>query len=309
MKSDFLSIDLVYLWVDGSDPKWLKNKERFLDRKINLVGRYQNNQELKYSLRSVEKHLPWIRKIFIVTDNQIPSFLNVNHSKIHIIHHSEIIPKKYLPSFNSSVIEHFIYKIPELSEHFLFSNDDMFVNADLEQSFFFRNEIPVMRMLYDPLIKKKLVLKRFFKKKINTYRLAIENAYNLFYDRFGVFYSVKEHHNIHAFLKSDYKYVIEDIFGNDLKSMYFNRFRHKSDIHRILVNYYGIHNKRGILKNSDRKESCRIRVHKTNYQRYIDKYNPKLFCLNDSEHATDKDRAHVEPFLKKLFPEKASFEK
>ena len=57
-----------------------------------------------------------------------------------------------------------------------------------------------MRMLYDPLIKKKLVLKRFFKKKINTYRLAIENAYNLFYDRFGVFYSVKEHHNIHAFL-------------------------------------------------------------------------------------------------------------
>ena len=309
MKSNIPIIDLVYLWVDDSDLKWLKKKESYLNGKINSVGRYQNNQELKYSLRSIEKHLPWIRKIFIVTDNQIPSFLNMNHSKIQIIHHSEIIPKKYLPSFNSSVIEHFIYKIPDLSEHFLFSNDDMFVNADLKPSFFFNNGIPIMRMLHDPLIKKKLVLKRFLKKKINTYRLAIENAYNLFYDKFGVFYSVKEHHNIHAFLKSDYKHVIEDIFGKDLEVMYFNRFRHKSDIHRILVNYYGIYNKTGILKNTNRKESCRMRVHKTDYQRYIDKYSPILFCLNDSEHATDKHRAHVEPFLKKLFPEKSSFEK
>lgn len=304
-----MDIDLVYMWVDGSDPKWLKKKQGFLDKKINTVGRYQNNEELKYSLRSIEKHIPWVRKIFIITDNQTPSFLDTNHSKIQIINHSEIIPNEYLPSFNSSVIEHFIYNIPDLSEYFLFSNDDMFVNADLEPSFFFENGIPIMRMLFDPLIKKKLFLKRLINKKINTYRLAIENAYNLFYDKFGVFYSIKEHHNIHALLKSDYKNTIDSVFGKDLQQMYTNRFRHKSDVHRILVNYYGIYNKRGILKNADRYESCRIRVHKVNYQKYIDKYNPKLFCLNDSEHATDDDRKHVEPFLKKLYPEKSSFEK
>jgi len=157
-----MDIDLVYMWVDGSDPKWLKKKQGFLDKKINTVGRYQNNEELKYSLRSIEKHIPWVRKIFIVTDNQTPSFLDTNHSKIQIIDHSEIIPNEYLPSFNSSVIEHFIYNIPDLSEHFLFSNDDMFVNADLEPSFFFENRIPIMRMLLDPLIKKKLFLKMGF---------------------------------------------------------------------------------------------------------------------------------------------------
>ena len=65
-----MNIDLVYLWVDGNDPKWLEKKNRFIEKKINTVGRYQDNQELKYSLRSIEKHLPWIRKIFIVTDDQ-----------------------------------------------------------------------------------------------------------------------------------------------------------------------------------------------------------------------------------------------
>ena len=113
--------DFIYLWVDGNDPKWLEKKRRHGGDAISSVGRYVDNQELKYSLRSVEKHIPWIRKIFIVTDNQIPKFLDTKHSKIEIVDHTEIIPKEYLPSFNSSVIEHFIHNIPNLSEHFLFS--------------------------------------------------------------------------------------------------------------------------------------------------------------------------------------------
>ena len=148
-----MNIDLVYLWVDGNDPKWLEKKNRFIEKKINTVGRYQDNQELKYSLRSIEKHLPWIRKIFIVTDDQTPIFLKPNHPKIEIVHHSEIIPKKFLPNFNSRVIEYFMYKIPDLSEKFLYANDDMFVNADLKPSFFFENGIPIMRMKYYPYLK------------------------------------------------------------------------------------------------------------------------------------------------------------
>ena len=102
---------------------------------------------------------------------------------------------------------------------------------------------------------------------------------------------------------------MDEVFKKELKHMYANRFRHKSDIHRILVNYYAIKNKTGILKYVKRKESCRIKVHRANYMRYISKYRPKLFCLNDSEHATDTHRALIEPFLKRLYPEKATFEK
>ncbi len=99
-------IDLVYLWVDGNDPKWLKKRQAFIDEKINPAGRYRDNQELKYSLRSIEKNLPWIRKIFIVTDDQTPSFIDINHPKIQIVNHSEIIPKEILPTFNSVIIEY-----------------------------------------------------------------------------------------------------------------------------------------------------------------------------------------------------------
>ena len=111
MSSKNISIDLVYMWVDGNDPKWIEKKQRYMDKKINTVGRYVDNQELKYSLRSVEKNLPWIRKIFIFTDDQIPVFLDISHPKIEIVHHSQIIPNEILPLFNSSLIEYFIYTL------------------------------------------------------------------------------------------------------------------------------------------------------------------------------------------------------
>lgn len=304
-----MDIDLVYLWVDGSDRKWLKKKQGFLDKKINTVGRYQNNEELKYSLRSIEKHIPWVRKIFIVTDNQTPSFLDTNHSKIQIIDHSEIIPNEYLPSFNSSVIEYFMYKIPGLSEFFLYSNDDMFINADLTPSFFFRNGLPIIRIKKNPYIKLKIQFKRALNLNVNNYRLAIENAYTIFKKKFNAFYPFTPHHNIDAYLKSNIKTLVEDVFPEELNKSFLNRFRQQNDIQRILISYYSIFKKRGVMIIANRKESCRIKVHKTNFQKYIDKYNPKLFCLNDSEHATDDDRKHVEPFLKKLYPEKSSFEK
>ena len=303
-----MNIDLVYLWVDGNDPKWLEKKNCFM-KKINTVGRYQDNQELKYSLRSIEKHLPWIRKIFIVTDDQTPIFLKVNHPKIQIVHHSDIIPRRFLPNFNSRVIEYFMYKIPDLSEKFLYANDDMFVNADLKPSFFFEKGIPIMRMKFYPYLKCENKIKKTFKLRLNSYRLAIENAYALIRKKYDVFYPIIQHHNIDAFLKSDFKSTVEDVFSEDLKKMFFNRFRSKTDIQRVLINCKAIATNKGILKYVNREESCRLRVHRKNYMDYITKYNPKLFCLNDTEHATERHRANIEPFLKKMYPKKSTFEK
>ncbi len=303
------NIDLVYLWVDGNDPKWLEKKQLFTDTKINSAGRYLDNQELKYSLRSMEKHLPWVRKIFIVTDHQIPDFLDTSHPKIEIVCHSDIIPKEILPTYNSVIIEYFIYKIPGLSEQFLYANDDNFVNADVAPSYFFKEGIPAMRMIHNPLIKWKINIKKFLKIRVNNYRLSIERAYQLFQKKFNVFYPVTPHHNIDAYLKSDYKAVVEDVFKVELAANFLNRFRSNTDIQRILFSYYAIAKNRGNLMYVKREESCRIRVHKTDYQQFITKYNPILFCLNDTEHATDNDRAHIQPFLEKMYPIKAPFEK
>lgn len=133
MSINNLEIDLVYLWVDGNDPEWIKKKISITGSlndatEANCKGRYLDNNELKYSLRSVELYAPWIRKIFIVTDDQQPEWLNTNHPKINIINHSEILVKEAIPCFNAIVIEHFIHKIAGLSEYFLFANDDMFIS-------------------------------------------------------------------------------------------------------------------------------------------------------------------------------------
>lgn len=118
-----MDIDLVYLWVDGNDPVWQAKRNAFIgetndNSPINCKGRYANNDELKYSLRSVKTYAPWIRKIFIVTDNQTPDWLDTSNPKIKIIDHKDIIPAESLPCFNSSLLEHFLYRIPDLSEHF-----------------------------------------------------------------------------------------------------------------------------------------------------------------------------------------------
>src|SRR5690606_13979130 len=139
-------IDIVYLWCDGNDPELLEKRIRYLDETAARValaktatakGRFQNNDELKYALRSLEKFAPFIRNVFLVTDNQHPKWLNLNHPKLRLIDHQLIIPEKYLPTFNSSVIEAFIHKIPDLSEHFLLANDDFFFGAQVSPNLFF----------------------------------------------------------------------------------------------------------------------------------------------------------------------------
>ena len=99
MKSEIPNIDLVYLWVDGNDPKWQAKRNAFFGRKVenslsSFNGRYVNNDELKYSLRSVERYAPWIRKIFIVADNQKPKWLDISNPKIQIIDQNNLLPHK-----------------------------------------------------------------------------------------------------------------------------------------------------------------------------------------------------------------------
>ena len=133
------NIDLVYCWVDGNDKDWQNNKN-FWSEKTGITTnpcRYIDNEELKYSLRSIMKNIPWVNKIFIITDNQIPAWLDINHPKIRIINHKEIIPKEYLPCFNSELLESFVDEIPELSEYFLYANDDMFIGRPITPDYFF----------------------------------------------------------------------------------------------------------------------------------------------------------------------------
>lgn len=308
-------IDLVYLWVDGSDPKWQAKRNAIIGNTeekstINCKGRYANNDELKYSLRSIEMYAPWIRKIFIVTDSQVPEWLDLSNPKIKIIDHTEIMPAKSLPCFNSAIIEHFIYRIPELSEYFLYANDDTFINKPVHPNTFYTEDgMPIIRLRHSRLrdwflqFKKKL-----FGVPIKYYIQTIMNSAELVNNKFGVYYKGKPHHNIDAYLKSDCQHT-EDLFKDEIEKVLSNHIRKDNDIQRILYSYVAMAEKRCHQIFVTQKTSFRFHIQNHKHYKKLGKYNPVFFCMNDSEYANDDDRIKVKDFLSKRFPEKSQFEK
>ena len=101
-------------------------------------SRFADNQELRYSMRSVEKYAPWVRKIFIVTNGQIPSWLNLDNPRVKVVPHSEIFTNQsHLPTFSSPAIESHLHKIPGLSKKFIYLNDDVFFGTEVWPDDFF----------------------------------------------------------------------------------------------------------------------------------------------------------------------------
>lgn len=140
-----MDVDFVILWVDGSDPDWLTEKNKYQSKKnddSDTVNRYRDWNLLPYWFRSVEKYAPWVRKIHFVTWGHVPEFLQAGASKLHIVKHEDFIPEKYLPTFSSHAIEMNIHRIPDLAEHFVYFNDDMFLLRPLKKEDFFRNGLP-----------------------------------------------------------------------------------------------------------------------------------------------------------------------
>ncbi|XP_034529267.1 N-acetylglucosamine-1-phosphotransferase subunits alpha/beta isoform X2 [Notolabrus celidotus] len=96
------------------------------------ASRFEDNEELRYSLRSVEKHAPWVRHIFIVTNGQIPSWLNLDNPRVTVITHLDIFQNhSHLPTFSSPAIETHIHRIPGLSQKFIYLNDDVMFGKEV----------------------------------------------------------------------------------------------------------------------------------------------------------------------------------
>lgn len=140
-------IDAVYTWVDGDDPSWQARKSEALAANPWLNGasklatndsRFASRDELRYSLRALHCFAPWIRNIFLVTDDQVPHWLNAAHPGITLVGHREIFGDTgTLPTFNSQAIESRLHRIPGLSEHFLYLNDDVFLGRPVGPELFF----------------------------------------------------------------------------------------------------------------------------------------------------------------------------
>ena len=141
------SIDAVITWVDGSDEDYKKKIENHLTTSTNYKKQYLQANEIEYCVKSILKFAPFVRRIFIVTDNQKPSFNGLKDlivsKKVKVVDHKEIFKgyEKYLPTFNIRSIDAMLHRIEDLSEKFVYFNDDVFlINNIREEDWFLENK-------------------------------------------------------------------------------------------------------------------------------------------------------------------------
>ncbi|MEG2950174.1 MAG: stealth family protein [Clostridia bacterium] len=147
-------IDFVITWVDGSDPLWQAQKKQFTktSHADDSAIRYRSWELLRYWFRGVEAYAPWVRKIHFVTWGHLPPWLQTEHPKLHIVRHEDYLPAEWLPTFNSHTLELSMHKIPDLAEHFVYFNDDLFLLNPQKPENFFSGGLPCDSAVLSPAI-------------------------------------------------------------------------------------------------------------------------------------------------------------
>jgi hypothetical protein len=138
-------VDAVYTWVDARDPSFQAALRRhasaeLAERDLESAGlsRFRNNGELRFSLRSLLSFAPWVQRIHILTNGQVPCWLDSMHPRIHLVTHAEVFPEpEVLPTFNSNAIEMCLHRIPGLARRFIYFNDDIFLGRPVRKGDFF----------------------------------------------------------------------------------------------------------------------------------------------------------------------------
>lgn len=247
-KVDQHAIDAVILWVDGNDENHRAKMLPYLEDKTKINSekfrtRFDQVNEIKFTINSILKYAPYIRKIHIITDNQTPDFLKDSkagtYNKVSIVDHKVIFKgyEEHLPTFNCRPIETCLFRIPDLAEHFIYFNDDFFLINDTKPSDFFKNGLPILRgkwLKFD----KDIFYKKFKKPRVghksiqqNAARLAGHNKY----------YNFK--HTPHPLRKSTFETYFndnEDVLVENIK----HRFRKTTQFTpQGLANHLEIKNK------------------------------------------------------------------
>lgn len=308
-------VDLVYTWVDGDDPDWLATKARIQESErpdvhesATHASRFDSHDELRYSLRSVGMYAGWIRRIFIVTDQQTPEWLDVDHPQITVVDHREIFPPDAaLPTYNSHAIESRLHRIPGLAEKYLYLNDDVFFGRPVSpHTFFFANGIakffPSSRLLdLDPPTPAELPIDS-----------AGKNNRELLRERFDASVAHKFKHTPHPQLKSVVEQMEQEnpeLFAQLLHS----RFRSASDysIASALHHYYAFALGRAVPADDD---YFYLDLAQHDVERQLNGLlrtrQFQMFCINDVM-ATPAQRGRSElfrRFLEDYFPLPSPYE-
>lgn len=320
-------IDVVIPWVDDQDPVWLAKKTRYM-REASMVGdlsadnRYLEYGTLQYVLRSIARYLPWVNRVFLLTDHQVPAWLNTD--RVAVVDHTEFITER-LPTFNSNVILTSIGHIHALSDQFIIFNDEMIVWQPLPPTAFFKNGLPVDALIETGTVPKDdgffhisqngvALANRLFSKR-QVMRHHWRQFFNWRYGRqmgrtvlslpYGGFIGFQNQHLLLPYRKTDFDRAYQ-LVPEAFRLTWNHRFRSLEDINEWTVRY--LRNLAGdftpgylngtFLTLADFKTSPPSLPRRT-----------KVIVINDDGHYADQVVDKVARFLNARFPEKCAYEK
>ncbi|MEE2522570.1 stealth family protein [Pseudarthrobacter sp. J75] len=308
-------IDMVFSWVDGSSPEYIaarraQMKDAVLGEGDDHEARFRQINELKYALRSVYMFAPWVRRIFIATDSPAPEWL-ADHPSVTIVRSEEFFSDpSVLPTHNSQAVESQLHHIEGLSEHYLYSNDDMFFGRPVGPDMFFTPggitkfiEAETRIGLGDNAVE----------------RSGFENAARvnrkLLWNRFGRITTRHLEHTA-APLRRSVTAKMEEEFPEEFRKTAASRFRAADNISvtNSFYHYYALLTGQAVTQTA-----AKVRYVDTTLRSGLN-YLPKLlrkrhmdfFCLNDGsfpEVEADERAKLVTDFLEQYFPIKAPWER
>lgn len=329
-----MDIDFVVTWVDMDDPVWKEEFHRYsgkIDNSVNEVSeaRFRDYGFLKYWFRGVAKFAPWVRKVHFVTSGQKPDWLDETHPKLNLVNHEDYIPRKYLPVFNSNLIEIYMHKIPDLSEQFVYFNDDFFITNHLSPNRFFERGLPrdiaAFRKntgfsQFEKMLKNniRLINKHFDKKEVFK-----RDAWKWYHPSYGKrgrlnyllkwynnFITLRTPHNAQPFLKSTFEEVWKHC-GEELEGMSTHRFRSNDDYTPELFKTWQICTSNFLPFNpyADSK-MFPLMIKSKSAIKAVKEQTYALVCLNDSVHIRNYQQTmeNIKASFEKILPEKSSFE-
>lgn len=325
-------MDFVILWVNNNDPYWKSEymKYSLLESGEKKEVRYRDWNNLHYWFRGVDKFAPWVNKIFLITANQIPSWLKIDHPKLRLVDHKEYIPNELLPTFSSNTIEMFLHQIPDLSEQFVLFNDDFFLINKITPERFFKKGKPVdicAMNVYNgsglssncmcniEIINKYFDKKEVIKKNFLSW-FSFHNGKNIlktwlliWWPYFVGFY---EHHLPQPFLKS----ILKEVWEKEGESIYNSvrpRFRTKTNFTQYLFRYWQLVSGNFTCYNIC-SDSITFQELKNkdidNVVEIIRQQKKNIIVINDSDNIDfnyAKDR--INKAFEVILPKKSSFEK
>lgn len=326
-------VDFVVTWVDGNDPAWRAEKSKYDGTVVgNGACRYRDWVTFKYWFRAVEKYAPWVRYVYLITWGHVPEWLNLEAEKLRIVTHKEFIPQKYLPTYNSSAIELNMHRIKELSKHFVYFNDDVFLCRPANKTDFFINGKICYPSIGDYLLSrgnmvsyhKLLSIFSELNKKNNIREGLANNCEKWFSWKYGrgVLKNITLY-RADGFLGMYHPHlalpVCKQAFSEawdkypSIDKTCANKFRSPMDVSHFLISIDQLLKGNYIPVDPKTLGKCVALDSTDEIEREFLGQNHKMICFNDSDDYSEEQVAYInaelERILSVVFPKKSSFEK